>query len=95
MYGYHGGSVIFTLGRTSSSSHVFQLQPRSRFQMVSSPHRSRLCPCFVVIPAATQRSLFWSGGQRAGATAGRRDRAPESRTLPAKGEAGPHVPAGE
>lgn len=47
------------------------------------------------VPAASQRSLLWPGGQRAGATAGGRDRAPESRTLPAEGEAGPHVPAGE
>lgn len=49
--------------------------------------------CFA--PAASQRSLLWPGGQRAGEAAGGRDRAAESRTLPAEGEASPHVPAGE
>lgn len=53
------------------------------------------CLRVAVISATTQRSRLQPGGRRAGKAERRRDRATEGRTLPAEGETGPHVPAGE
>lgn len=51
--------------------------------------------CFGQPSATAQRTRGGPGGRRAGEAAGGGNRASESRTVPAKREAGPHVPAGE
>lgn len=88
MYGYHGVSVCFL--NISAVNVGAQLILTDYFSLSLSFYSG-----VVITLAPSQRPLLQPGGRRARPSERRRDRAAESWTVPAQGEAGSHVSAGE